>query len=99
METRAYRVLVRGTLHRGGLVESSSLHVLPSAFGPTVVLLPEVFRCVGDCKSEVAKVQSAAFAWVCGPGANVVLEVANGGCRNWVKRAKAHLRKAGARGM
>ena len=39
-----YRVLVRGTLHRGELVESSSLPVLPSAFGSTVVLLSEVFR-------------------------------------------------------
>ena len=38
-----YRVLVRGTLHRGELVESSSLHVLPSAFGSTVVLLSEAF--------------------------------------------------------
>ena len=41
---KKYRVLVRGTLHRGELVESSSLHVLPSAFGSTVVLLSEVFR-------------------------------------------------------
>ena len=51
-----YRVLVRGTLHRDELVESSSLHVLPSAFGSTVFLLSEVFGCGGDCKSEVAKV-------------------------------------------
>ena len=88
-----------GTLHRGELVESSSLHVLPSAVGSTVALLSEVFRWGGDRKSEEAKVQSAAFAWMCGPGANVVLDVENGGRRTGGKRAKTHVRKAGAPGV
>ena len=62
----------------------------------------------GDCKREVAKVQSAAFAWVCGPGAKDVLDVATRGRRSGGNRAKTHrtfkiprlhLRKAGAPGV